>query len=309
MKKWLQIIPPSLYMTVILMVIFSCFTNDYFTPENFSVILRQAAPLLVISCGQTVIILTQGTDLSLGAIVSLICVLWIYLLNMGLSMPATLLLCLTAAACCGLINGLLTSKVHIPVFVTTLGTQNIFKSMALLLCGSMTIYYSHPIFRFIAKGQFLIFSWSTWIALLVFALTVVLINCTPFGMRIRALGGNIEALTVSGASVDRNRIIAFIYAGVMAGIGGLLICCRIESGNPNAGNGLEFNSVAASLLGGISLREGRGNPLGIFFGVLLIQVLKSGLMQVGISSIYQNALIGTVVLLAIIFDQVLKKMT
>ena len=127
-------------------------------------------------------------------------------------------------------------------------------------------------------------------------------------MRIRALGGNVEALTVSGASADRNRILAFVYAGVMAGVGGLLICCRIESGNPNAGNGLEFTSVAASLLGGISLREGRGNPLGIIFGVLLIQVLKSGLMQVGISSIYQNALIGIIVLLAIIFDQLLKKL-
>lgn len=216
MKRWLQTLPPSLYMTLILMVIFGAFTKDYFSLDNFSIILRQAAPLLVIACGQAVIILTQGTDLSLGAIVSLVCVLWIFLLNMGLPMAAAPFLCLLIAALCGLVNGWLTSKIHIPVFVTTLGTQNIFKSIALLLCGSMTIYYRHPIFRMVAKGQFLCFSWSTWIALIMFALTVLVIKCTPFGMRIRALGGNIEALTASGTSVDRNRILAFVYAGVMA---------------------------------------------------------------------------------------------
>ena len=99
---------------------------------------------------------------------------------------------------------------------------------------------------------------------------------------------------------------AFAYAGLMAGAAALLVCCRIESGNPNAGNGMEFNSIAAVLLGGTSMREGRGGVEGTVFGVLLMQVLKTGLTQVGISSIYQQAIIGSVVLTAIIMDALFK---
>lgn len=307
MKKIIQYFPPSFYMTLILMFIFGVSAKHYFTLDNMEMILRQAAPLLVISCGETVVVLTQGTDLSLGSIVSLMSVFWILLMNLGLSVVAAIFCCLVLALLCGFINGWVASKLKIPVFITTLGTQNIFKSAALLLCASHTIYHSHPVFRTVAKKGFFHLSWSAWIALAAYGLTIFLIKKTRFGMRIRALGGNEEAIIAAGGSIERSRIMAFIYAGLMAGIGGLLVCCRIESGNPNAGNGLEFSAVAAALLGGCSLREGRGEPAGIIFGVLLIQVLKSGLMQVGVSSIYQNAIIGVVVLAAIIFDAVYRR--
>ena len=128
-------------------------------------------------------------------------------------------------------------------------------------------------------------------------------------MRIKGLGGNPESLSLSGASISLNQILAFTYAGFMAGIGGLLLCCRIESGNPNAGSGMEFNAIAAVLLGGTSMREGKGGVGGTIMGILLIQVLKTGLTQIGISSIYQNAIIGTVVLAAIILDAVFRNRT
>ena len=299
-------IPPGFYMLALLILVFGCLTDHYFTFQNFGTILRQAAPLLVIACGQTLIILTQGTDLSLGSIVSLSCVLWIYLLNLGFPLPGAIAITLLTSLLCGVANGLITAKAGIPVFITTLGTQNIFKSLALLLCGSLTIYYNDPVFRTVAKEGAGPLSWSTWIALLFFLATIFLLNKTSFGKKIKGLGGNPEAVTLSGASKDRTMIKAFACAGILAGIGGLLICCRIESGNPNCGNGLEFSAVAAVLLGGTSLREGRGGAGGTIFGVLLIQVLKNGLNQVGLSSIYQNAIIGTVVLCAIILDAVLK---
>lgn len=297
-----------MYIIIAMILVFGIMTENYFTPDNMSVILRQAAPLLVIACGQTVIVLTQGTDLSLGSIVSLTSVFWIFLLNMGLPMIPAVFCSLAVSTLCGIFNGLIVAKVKIPVFIVTLGTQNIFKSMALLLCGSLTIYHSDPIFRTVAKGEWLHLTWSTWIALFFFLVTVFLLNRTTFGMRVRALGGNAEAITFAGGKIDLCLVKAFAYAGLMAGIGGLLLCCRIESGNPNSGNGLEFSAVAAVLLGGTSLREGRGGAEGTIFGVILIQILKSGLMQIGISSIYQNAIIGTVVLSAIIFDAVVKRM-
>ncbi len=301
-------IPPAFYMMMAAALLFACMVDGFLSADNLSVILRQAAPLLVIACGQTVVILTQGTDLSLGSVVSLSCVLWIFLMNMGLScgpaVAVTLVLCLIA----GILNGVIVSFTGIPVFIVTLATQNIFKTFALLICGSMTIYYSHPVFRTISKGTFFRISWSGWIALILFGITAFLIRKTTFGKRVKALGGNPEALALSGSSAVKNRIGAFAFAGLMAGIGGLLVCCRIESGNPNAGNGMEFSAVAAVLLGGTSLQEGKGGVGGTIFGVLLIQLVKSGLMQAGVSSAYQNAIIGTIVLCAIIADALIKNM-
>ena len=301
-KRIVQTIPPGFYMMLSMMLFFGFLVDHYYSMDNLGMIFRQAAPLLVIACGQTVIILTQGTDLSLGSIVSLTCVLWIALLNLGTPMAGAVAVTLLAALLCGVFNGILAAKAKIPVFITTLGTQNIFKSAALLLCGSMTIYFNDSIFRRIAKEGVLGLSWSVWIGLAVFAATWFILNETTFGKKVKGLGGNPEAVILSGASKDKSMMGAFALAGILAGIGGLLICCRIESGNPNAGNGLEFSAVAAVLLGGTSLREGRGGVGGTVFGVLMIQILKSGLMQMGVSSIYQNAIIGIVVLGAIIID-------
>lgn len=299
--------PPALYMLLVLFIIFGTTVDSYFTFKNFSNVLNQSATLLVLACGQTLIVLMQGTDLSLGFMLSALSVSWIWLLNLGVPMWLSILLVLLLGGLCGLLNGVLVSKLHLPVFIVTLGTQNIFRSIALLISDSSTIYFSHPIFRTIGKGPFLGLTYTVWIALACFALTWFMLRRTTFGSRVTALGGNQEALTLAGSSVSANTIKAFVYCGFMAAVSGLLLTCRIESGNPLGGNGYEFNSVAAVLLGGTSMREGRGGVGGTILGVLLIQILKSGLNMMGISSIYQNALVGAVVLLAIILDAIVKR--
>ena len=304
--RWTRRIPSACWMLLLLVVFFTVQVPDFLSLQNMSIILRQAAPLLVLASGQTLIILLQGTDLSLGSIVSMAGVLWILLLNLGVPMVLSVLCVLAASLLGGLFNGFLVARGRLPVFIVTLGTQNIFKSAALLLCGSQTLYYRDSIFRTIARDSFLGLTWSVWISLFFFCFSWVLLKMTGFGKKIKALGGNAEALTLSGGSISRTTIMAFAYAGLMAGAAALLVCCRIESGNPNAGNGMEFNSIAAVLLGGTSMREGRGGVGGTIFGVLLMQVLKTGLTQVGISSIYQQAIIGSVVLTAIIMDALFK---
>lgn len=310
MKKWFhgwKQCPPAFYFVVLLALFFGSQIDNYWSWSNFSNILSQSAPLLVLACGQTLVVLLQGTDLSSGAMISFVCVLWIYLLNQGIPLSISLVLVLFAGTIMGILNGFLVTRGKIMIFIVTLATQNIFKSAALLLSGNQTLYYRHDIFRIIAKEGPLHITWSVWIGLFCFFITMLLLRRTRFGMRVKGLGGNPEALTFSGISINKYTMYVFLYAGVMAAVAGILLCCRIESGNPNAGNGMEFNSVAAVLLGGTSLREGRGGVEGTLFGVLLIQMLKSGLMQMGISSIYQTALIGIVVLTAIVMDTLVKK--
>ncbi len=307
LRRTVTKVPPALYMLIVLIVLFGAMVDNYFTFKNFSNVLNQSATLLVLACGQTLIVLMQGTDLSLGFMISALSVSWIWLLNLGVPMGAAILLVLVMGCLCGLLNGVLVSKLHLPVFIVTLGTQNIFRSVALLISDSSTIYFRHPIFRTIGKGTFLGLTYTVWIALACFALTWFMLRRTTFGSRVTALGGNQEALTLAGSSVSANTIKAFVYCGLMAAVSGLLLTCRIESGNPLGGNGYEFNSVAAVLLGGTSMREGRGGVGGTILGVLLIQILKAGLNMIGISSIYQNALVGAVVLLAIILDAIVKR--
>lgn len=301
-------IPPATYMMIVQLILFGSMVDNFFSFKNIANILNQSSTLLVLACGQTLIVLMQGTDLSLGFMISTVSVAWIWLLNAGVPMWLAILLAIALGCLCGLLNGVLVAKLHLPVFIVTLGMQNIFRSLSLLISNSATIYYKHPIFRTIGKGTFLGFTYTVWIAMACFGLTLFVLKKTTFGSRVTALGGNQEALNLAGSSSERNIIKAFVYCGFMAAISGLLLTCRIESGNPLGGNGYEFNSIAAVLLGGTSMREGRGGVGGTILGVLLIQVLKNGLNMIGISSLYQNLMVGSVVLFAIILDAVVKRL-
>lgn len=303
----LKTVPPAVYMIVVLVLFYGANVNNYYTLKNLENILIQACPLLVLAFGQTFVILIQGTDLSLGASVSLVTVVWIALMNIGFSVFPAMLIAIFSGVITGLINGFVVAKWKLPPFIATLGMQNVLKSIALLITGGGSNYHSNPIFKQIARGSLIGIPVLIWITVLSFALSWVLLFKHRFGVRIRALGGNPEALTLSGVSINRSVVEVFSYAGLMAGISGIMLASRIESGNPIAGNGWEFNAVAAALLGGSSMREGRGSVTGTVFGVLLITILRGGLNRIGISSIYQNAVIGIVVLVAIIIDAFIKR--
>jgi ribose transport system permease protein len=130
----------------------------------------------------------------------------------------------------------------------------------------------------------------------------LLLYRTKFGTNIFALGGNAEALSLAGVSTGRSLIKTYAYAGLLAGICGIITACRVESAQPTVGAGWEFDAMAAVLLGGTSFIEGKGGLTGTIFGVLLIKILQNGMNLAGINALYQNALIGSVVLIAIIMD-------
>lgn len=300
-------IPPAVWMIAVMLVFYGFNTKNYFTLSNLTSIAVQAAPLFVVSCGQTIVVLMQGTDLSLGASLNMVTVVWIVFMQMGLPMGVALAVAMSSAIAAGFLNGVIVAKMKLPPFIATLGMQNILNSIALTIANGSSIYHPHSIFKVVAKQAVFGMPIILWVAVGCFLLTWVLLKRTRFGTRIITMGGNPEALNVAGYSNQMATIQAFTYTGLMAAIGGFLLACRIESGNPIAGNGFEFNSVAAVLLGGTSMREGRGGIVGTIFGVLLIQVLKNGLVMMSVSSIYQTAIIGFVVLFAIILDAYIKR--
>jgi ribose transport system permease protein len=300
-------IPPVIWMLAVIMLFFNFVTPHYFSARNITNILIQSMPLMILAFGQTLIVLTQGTDLSLGAQVSFTTVLWVYLMRAGLPIGLAAIVTLCCTALVGMANGLIVSKGKIPPFIATLGMQNILNSISLLLTFGASIYYYHDIFMIVTERTLFFLPIPVWIAAAVFAATWLLLYKTKFGANIFGLGGNPEALTLAGVSTVSATVKTYAYVGVIAGISGLVTACRVESGQPVVGVGWEFHAVAATLLGGTSLREGRGGITGTIFGVFLIRILQNGLNVSGVSTLYQNAIIGFIVLMAIVIDALLRR--
>jgi ribose transport system permease protein len=288
-------------MLVVLIVIFSVMSPNYLTLMNFKNVLIQATPLMIVAFGQTCIVLTQGTDLSLGAQVSFVTVFTVWMALRGIPLPAAMLLAILSTTLVGVVNGMIVAKGSIPPFIATYGMQNILNSLSLLLAAGSSIYFPSFTYRIITETMIIGIPLMVWAAALVFIMVWVVLNKTRFGTNIHGLGGNREALQLAGINPIICLIKTYAFAGFIAGIAGIITLSRIE-----AGTGWEFQAVAVTLLGGTSLREGKGGVTGTIFGVLLIQVIKNGLNIVGVQSIKQNAIIGSIVLMAIIIDAVVR---
>ena len=307
-KKWkIFKLPPVIYMLLCLVIIFSMATPQYLSFQNIKNILMQSSTLMILAFGQTLVVLTQGTDLSIGAQVSMVTVAWITLARKGVPLPVGAIIVLLLTSCVGIINGLLVAKGKMPPFIATFGMQNVINSFTLLLTAGAAVTYSSNIFLIITESSLFGIKAPVFIAAGIFAVTWVILNRTKFGMGIFGLGGNPEALALAGVNTVKVTVKAYAYAGLLAGVAGLLTACRVESGQPTAGAGLEFESIAATLLGGTSMREGRGNVTNTIFGVLLLSVVRNGLNVVGITAVYQSAIIGIIMLSAIIIDSLARQ--
>lgn len=307
MVHFIKKIPPIVWMIFVLLIVYGICIPNYFDYGNISNILLQSAPLLILAMGQTLVVLTQGTDLSLGSQVSFATVIWILLISIGLNVFVAALVVLACTVFIGFINGLIVAKGKISPFIATLGMQYIVYSSAILITSGSSIYFHHKIFATIAGSKILFLPFPIIVAAVMFCITWLVLYRTRFGTNIFGLGGNIEALSLAGVNVSLATIKVYAYAGLIAGVTGLIAASRVESGQPNIGIGWEFESVAAVLLGGTSLREGRGGIVGTIFGVLFIKMLQNGLNISGVSAIYQNAIIGLIVLSAIIADVLIRR--
>lgn len=305
-KQRLKNIPPVAYMLIVIITVFSFMDLHYFSFSNFRNVLIQSTPLMILAFGQTCIVLTQGTDLSLGAQVSFVTVFTVFLAQRGIILEVAMIIAVLCTVLIGAINGTIVAKGNIPPFIATYGMQNIVNSISLLLTAGSSIYFSSFTYRIVTETTILMIPLMVWVAVVVFIIVWIVLKKTKFGTNIHGLGGNKEALVLAGISPVKCLIKTYAFAGFIAGIAGIITLCRVESGQPIVATGWEFQAVAATLLGGSSLREGKGGVTGTIFGVLLIQIIKNGLNVIGVQSIMQNAIIGSIVLAAIIIDAVVR---
>jgi fructose transport system permease protein len=290
----------------------------FLTPFNLSLIIQQVTIIGIIGAAQTLIVLTAGIDLSVGAIMVLCSIIMgrLAVIN-GVNEYLALLIGLAAGTGCGMINGLIVTRLKMPPFIVTLGTWSIFFALNLWYSASNTIRSQDvsdtapllkltgiPIDIFGAKFT----SGSILMVVIVFALWVLL-NKTAFGRHIHAVGDDPEAARLAGIRTDRVLVMTYGLAGFICAIGAWALIGRIGSVSPQAGQTANLDSITAVVIGGTSLFGGRGSIWGTLFGALIVGVFRNGLALAGVDVLWQEFAIGALIISAVALDQWIRRGT
>ena len=289
----------SLIALFIMVVGMSFLSDTFLTAENGWNILRQISVNLCLSIGMTLIILSGGIDLSVGAILALSGAVAAGVLKNGLAIPSldilvqfTLAGAIFAGVGVGLalgwFNGFVITKFRLPPFVATLGMFSIARGLTMLWTGGFPITGLGAGFGYIGTGVLLGIPMPVWIGLgLVVVFTIVTLK-TRFGRHLYAVGGNERAAKLTGLKVNNIKIWVYTLGGGLAGMAGLLVTSRLDSAQPNAGLGYELDAIAAVVIGGTSLSGGRGTIVGTVIGCLIIGVLNNGFVSFECLSFFGN---------------------
>lgn len=288
----------SLIGLIVLVIVFQALNPTFLSMGNVSSMLVAAAILIILAVGQTFVIATAGIDLSIASVMTLGAVVFGQVYAAGLGLAAACLLGVVAAALAGAVNGLVIAWGKITDFIVTLGMLSAASGLALILADGKPVTIIDPLLLGLSTGGLGIFGWSFIIAVAVAVAAHVTLFHTRFGTHLFATGGAPESATAMGISTRRIKIAVYLISGLLAGLGALLLVARIGAAEPAANTAFLLNSVAAVVLGGVSLFGGRGTIVGPFFGALLLIALVNGLTLLGVSQFYQPLAVGIVVVLA-----------
>jgi fructose transport system permease protein len=295
---------------LIAVVVFSITTETFLTPQNLSLVLQQSIVLGTLALGQSLIILTAGIDLSNGAIAVLGTIVMAKLAFQGGDPVGALLLGLAVATFLGLVNGLLVARLALPPFIVTLGALTVVFAVSRLYSHSRSYPVTSGLLLFWGKGIQLgavLLTWGTFLLMGLYALFWYVLADTAWGRHIYAVGNAPESARLTGISVWRTVLSVYVTAGFLYGIAAWQALGRIANADPNAYQTANLESITAVVLGGTSLFGGRGSIIGTLIGTLIVNVLRSGLTQAGIDSLYQDVATGTLVVVAVGVDQVLRR--
>lgn len=300
-------------MALLLSLIGLCIISAIISPVFLSVnnlmnVLRTASLTAICAMGYMFVILLGEMDLSVGSMQAVVGIVSVMILNFTKSVPAALLGGILTGAVLGCINGLLVTKVQINSLIASLGTMAILRGSAYIITKGISIQANIPGFEILGTGYIGPFPIPFLIACVIFAALYFVLNKTVFGRNVYAVGGNNSAARLCGINVGRIKMSAYIIVGVLTALSGYILACRLNSAQPNAGDGFEFQVISAVVLGGVSLSGGKGNLTGAVIGVLILSVLSNVLVLAGVSSFYQEVSRGIVILLAVYIDSRNKRM-
>jgi ribose transport system permease protein len=274
-------------------------TDRFLSLENFANIGRQVSINAIIATGMTLVIITGGIDLSVGAVMTLAMTFGAGAMLAGVPVPLAIALALLTGLACGALNGALIAYARLPAIIVTLATMEIPRGIALLYTGGYPLTGLPEAFGPVGRGELAGVHVPT---LLMFAVVLgghVFLTRFVAGRAFYALGGNEEAARLAGLPVRRYKLLAYSLSGCTAALAGVVLASRLMSGQPNAGIGFELDAIAAVVLGGTAIAGGRGSMIGTIIGAITLGVLNNGLNLLSVSPYTQKILKGVIILLAI----------
>lgn len=295
---------------VLMIIIASVLSDVFFSRINLQNLLIQQAANMVVSLGMFACILSGGIDLSVGSQLAVASVFMADILNktnVVVAILVTILICI----CIGLVNGSIIAKLRIAPFIVTLGMTEFARGIAFWYTGSSPVSWREApdaaIMNFIGKGKLGIIPVLTIIMVIMLIIAWILMNKTIVGRVIYAIGGNEEAVNLSGINVSNWKIIPYVLSGICCAIGGILMTARLGLGAPTNGEDLANDCIAAVVIGGTSFSGGKGNISGVVIGVFILGIINNILDLLNVSSYPQMMLKGVIIVLAVVFSTIKDK--
>lgn len=294
---------------LIAVVVFSVATDNFLSTGNLSLLLQQSVVIGILAVGQTLIILTGGIDLSIGAVAILGTLV---MAKVGLAYGPVVGLLATVVVCvaAGSINGVLVAVLNLPPFIVTLGTFTVFFAATQLYAGSQTYAAIDGVQTALGESLDLGVFMTTYGVLAMLAVYVVvwyMLTQTATGQHIYAVGGNPQAAALVGIKTRKTLFLVYALAGLIAAVAAWAAMGRIPVADPNAFQQANLETITAVVIGGTSLFGGRGSVFGTLIGMLIVSVLRSGLTAAGVDALYQNIATGILVIAAVTLDQVARR--
>lgn len=288
---------------VLLFLFFSIASPSFINANNLINVVRQISMLGIASVGMTFALLVGGIDLSIGSQMSMVAVICSIMMTKGNINPyLSSILCIILTSIVGLFNGIIISKIKMPPLIVTLSTMIIIEGIAFIISKGIPIFGFPQGFSILGQGYIGVIPIPVIIMVVVLIIGAVILNNTYIGRYFYSIGGNEEASRLSGIDVDKIKMLAYILSGLFAGIAGVILLSRTNSGQPTMGKGFEFDVLTAVVLGGVSVNGGVGKISNVISGILIIGVLNNGLVLMGMNTYVQSVIKGVVLLIAVAFD-------
>jgi ribose transport system permease protein len=293
---------------IIVFIYLSFASPAFLSLDNLFNIVSQTAVTAVIAIGMTFVIITAGIDLSVGSNAALSGVLGVMMIvYAGVSWPLAILGGTLIGGVVGLINGLLINTARLSPFITTLGMMGVARGLVSIVTNSVGVYGTPDNFQLLGEGNIDGIPIPLIVVVVLAIAAHFVLSRTRLGRYTYAIGSNSEAARLSGIPIKKYLIGIYLLQGVLAGFAGMIASSRVNSGQPNFGDGLELDVIAAAVIGGASLMGGQGTILGTLIGAFLISIIRNGAVLLNVNVYYQNVIIGIVIWLAVFWDQFRRK--
>ena len=289
---------------ILMCIVIGIFAPTFLSLDNIVTIASTLAIVGISAIGMTIVLITGGVDLSVGSVAALTGVVASLLWPSTLPIWPAVGVALLSGLLVGLINGFIITRLHINPLITTLATYSAVRGIAFVVSGTQDNQLGEASFQFLGRGDIAGVPFSLILMLVLYLAFSLMLRYTRFGRNLFAIGGSPEAARLAGININLHLMAAYGVCGLLSALSGFVSASQLAAGRPQAAFGLEFAVIAAVVLGGTTLAGGKGTLLGTLIGVALLRSLDNGLIQLNVSSFWQDVARGAVLLLTVGIDQI-----